>query len=432
MKNHRASAGLFACACIGLAPMAFADGSVYAMTNALGSNQIKVYHRASDGTLLLMQTVRTSGGGSGIQLDGTDSLGSQGSLILDKNHQRLFAVNTESLATHTASGPLTGDCEQGSISSFLVGSDGTLTFVEKTPSGGMFPNSLTIDGNVLYVLNAGGPGISPTCGHAPNITGFTVTAAGKMTPLNKSTQSINPGTTPTSFLNCDATPGSSFSTPEYQCGMNPPAFPRSPGQVGFTPGGKALIVTEKATNSIYVFPVKNNTPRAPVISKAYGPNQPTYFGFAFDANDHLIVAEPFGATPVIPAQPFSAVSSFAIGGDGILHEISAEVPTGQGTGCWIAVVGTWAYTSDNGTGNISIYQIASDGTLTLMTSAGGSVTGPNDLAVAADGTSTYLYALEAGAGTIGAFKINSDGSLTFLQSAPGLPVTAGAQGLAAY
>jgi 6-phosphogluconolactonase len=74
---------------------AWADGTVYAMTNAIGNNQILVWHRASDGTLNLIQTIATRGGGSGAQLDPADSLGSQGSLVLDKAHHLLFAVNTE-------------------------------------------------------------------------------------------------------------------------------------------------------------------------------------------------------------------------------------------------------------------------------------------------------------------------------------------------
>ena len=36
------------------AATAWADGAVYAMTNALDDNQVLVYHRASDGNLQLM------------------------------------------------------------------------------------------------------------------------------------------------------------------------------------------------------------------------------------------------------------------------------------------------------------------------------------------------------------------------------------------
>ena len=44
---------------------AWADGAVYAMTNALGYNQVLVVHRSSDGTLSSapVQTIATGGGG---------------------------------------------------------------------------------------------------------------------------------------------------------------------------------------------------------------------------------------------------------------------------------------------------------------------------------------------------------------------------------
>ena len=122
----------------GFAPSAFADGAVYAMTNAIGNNQILVFHRAADGTLTLVQTITTGGGGSGLQLGGTDSLASQGGLLLDLSHKRLFAVNTETLASNSS------DCQVGTITSFLVAQDGTLTFANRVSSGGLYPNSLTI------------------------------------------------------------------------------------------------------------------------------------------------------------------------------------------------------------------------------------------------------------------------------------------------
>src|SRR5215469_12972795 len=74
---------------------AWADGAVYAMTNALDNNQVLVYHRAASGSLSLAQTVATGGGGSGLQLAGVDALGSAGSVQLDPDHRLLFVVNTE-------------------------------------------------------------------------------------------------------------------------------------------------------------------------------------------------------------------------------------------------------------------------------------------------------------------------------------------------
>ena len=422
----------------GFAPSALADGAVYAMTNHLssaGGNNILVYHRASDGTLSLIQTIATTGGGSGTQLDPTDSLGSQGSLILDEDDGRLFAVNTESTAKDSGADPdfpgtEVGDCNEGTISSFNVAADGTLTFVQKLPSGGLFPDSLTIHGHLLYVLNAGGPG---ACGISPNTTGFTLRGA-NMTPLSGSTQPISPGMPPFGFLNCDNSTGP-FATAEFQCGNNPPAFPRSPAEVKFTPNGKQLVVTDKGPNKIYVFPVLDDgTPGVPTVTKATGPNQPTYFGFAFDGESHVIVSEPFGATAVIPAAPFSAVSSFTIAHDGSLQAISSSVPNSEGTSCWVVLAGQNAYVGNNATSNISSYTIGSDGSLTLLAQSAAMVSHPNDMAVAVEENTgaSFLYALGAGNGTVGVWRIMANGSLTFVQSAPGLPVNMGAQGLAAY
>ena len=172
-------------------------------------------------------------------------LGSQGSLELDEEHHRLFAVNTESLAANTQ------DCQEGTITSFLVGRDGTLTFADRVMSG-LYPNSLAIKktphGDVLYVLNAGGPGLSPACGIGPNITGFTVSRLGYMGPIFGSVQAIDPGPLngTGSGENCNV---GGFPTPTSH-GSNPPAFPRSPAQVRFTPDGTQLIVTVKGTNEI--------------------------------------------------------------------------------------------------------------------------------------------------------------------------------------
>ena len=55
-------------------------------------------------------------------------------------------------------------------------------------SGGTFPNSVAVSGDLLYVLNAGG---SP--GGVDVITGFKVAAKGKLTPLTNSTRSPQRG-----------------------------------------------------------------------------------------------------------------------------------------------------------------------------------------------------------------------------------------------
>jgi 6-phosphogluconolactonase (cycloisomerase 2 family) len=399
------------------------------MTNAVGDNAVVVWARAADGTLTLTQTIATGGGGSGTQLDPTDSLGSQGGLMLDSSNRHLFAVNTETIANNSH------DCQVGSITSFLVAADGSLTIADKVASGGLFPSSLTVQGNHLYVLNSGGPGLDVPCGMMPNITGFTVRPDGHLTPIAASTRTINPGPPYGGVSGEDCSGVGPFATLNFRCGLNPPAFPRGPGEVGFTPDGDALVVTVKGTNSIYVFPVSDGVPITPTVTQALGPNVPTYFGFAFDSGGHLIVSEPFGAATTIPMVPKSAVSSFNIAASGALIPISSDIANGQGTSCWVAIdpiTQRYAYSGNNATSSISAYTIGDDGSLSLLSAVAAIGNKPNDLAVAKDRGRAFLYVLNAGNGTVGVWQINRDGSLASLGAVGGLPADAGAQGLVAY
>jgi DNA-binding beta-propeller fold protein YncE len=234
-----------------------------------------------------------------------------------------------------------------------------------------------------------------------------------------------------SGVNC---PVSGFPTPTFDCGRNPPAFPRSPAQVGFTPDGTQLVVTVKGTNSIYVFPV--GVHGSPMVTQAPGPGLPTYFGFTFDQYGHLILTEPFGQATSIPMGGAGAVSSFAITETGALQQISASIGDGGTAACWVAlepITGRYAYVSNNlGDSRISAYSVAEDGSLTLLAAIAASGNGPNDLTVVRERRGSFLYVLNSGNGTVAPFQINlADGSLIPLPAVGGLP-TGGAAGLAAY
>ena len=447
------------CSC--LAGIARADGAVYAMTNALDNNEILVYHRTANGSLNLIQTVATGGGGSGLQLAGVDSLGSQGSIQLDEDHHLLFVVNTESAAENNGAGAYNTDCQQGTITSFRVAADGTVTFADRVFSGGLFPNSLTVresgkdkESNekksgqeLLYVLNAGGPEVpichlTPGTANTPNITGFLVDSEGRMKPVD-STQPIDPGpaTGPAGGVSCTAAAATGFSNltgapaADFQCGLNPPSFPRSPAQIGFTPDGRHLVVAVKGTNTIYVFPVdKQGTASPPTITQVPGPALPTYFGFTFNRQQDLLVTETFGTATSIPKGGAGAVSSFAVNTTGHLTPISSSVADGGTAACWIAVdpTGRFAYVTNNLSASISSYSLGGNGIVTLLNGIAASGAGPNDLATAHENGADFLYVLDAGSGTVGAFHINGDGSLTAITGGGGLPAGRSAEGLAAF
>jgi 6-phosphogluconolactonase (cycloisomerase 2 family) len=265
----------------------------------------------------------------------------------------------------------------------------------------------------------------------PNVTGFRVSSNGQLTQLANSQQTIDPGPGPGMFLDCD--PGTFTPANQFYCGLNPTAFPRSPAQISFGPGGRKLVVTVKGPNTIYVIPVNaQGVTSTPTIWKASGPNQPTYFGFAFDSKGHVIVSEPFGTSPTIPASFSSSVSSFRVNADNTMTQISASVPNSQGTSCWVVVSGSVAYVSNNATSNITSYNIAANGTLTLLNATAATGNLVNDMTVVHDGSTSFLYVINGGLGTIGGFRINSDGSLKSIGAFGGLPIAAGAQGLAGY
>jgi len=455
---------LYAVACLLPAAGAWANGAVYAMTNALGNNEVLVYQRAQNGTLSLGQTAPTGGGGSGLQLAGIDSLGSAGSIQLDPDHHLLFVVNTESLHENNGSGAYNTDCQQGTITSFRVAPDGKLTFADRVFSGGLFPSSLTVrklkvdnedrssdegkreHAELLYVLNAGGPQtaichLTPATANVPNVTGLKVDRDGHLNPID-STQAVDPGPASGSGENCSAESAAGFSAllggvpaADFQCGLNPPSFARSPAQVRFTPDGDHLLVTVKGTNTILAFPVDHDgSVDAPVVTQA-ARTLPGFFGFTFDSKGHLLVSELFGSATAIPAGSMGAVSSFTVTRNGHLTAISSDVGDGGTAACWIALeplIGRYVYVANNLSATISSYSVANNGRVTLLDGKAATASGPNDLAIATDGGRSYLYVVNAATGTVGAFKVNlGDGSLSPITGGLGLPTTS-AQGLAAF
>ncbi|MGI9004054.1 MAG: lactonase family protein [Pseudonocardia sp.] len=342
--------------------------AVYVMTNQDVGNAVTVFDRAADGTLTPAGTVPTGGLGAG-GTSPADPLGSQGALILGKDGRFLFAVDA------------------GSNEVSVLAVDGTgLTPVDRVSSGGVRPVSLTLHDHLLYVLNS----------TDETIAGFTVDADGKLSALAGSTQSLIGGDNPA-----------------------------APAQVGFTPGGSHLVVTEKGTDVIDVFPV-DEAGRAcpPVRNDSSGP---VPFGFTFAGADLLIVSEASGAT-----------SSYRVVKDGTLEVISGSVSSTQQATCWVVTNSTvdprYAYTSNTGSGSISGYRIDPDGALSLLDPDGRTaVTGDSSLPVdnTVSSDDQFLYVLTGGFSelTISGFRIESDGSLTAVPGAGGLPL--GTQGIAA-
>lgn len=341
-----------------------AAGAVYTMSNATTGNEILQFDRAADGTLTPAGSFATGGFGTG------GGLGNQSALVLSAGQRWLFAVNAGS----------------NEISVFAV-KRGGLELVDKVSSGGARPVSLSVDQDLLYVLNAGG---------IDNITGFNVSRRGKLTPLPGSTRLLSGTGT-------------------------------APAQVQFNPQGNVLVVTEKATNLIDTYIVGDDGfASGPFVHASAGV---TPFGFAFDRRGRMYVSDAAGGVPGA-----SSVSSYRVAGDGNIQAISPTAANTQTAACWVVISndGRFAYTTNTGSGSISGYRIAKDGSLTLRDTDGrtgvtGDGSGPLDMSLSRDGR--YLYTLNSGSNSIGAFGVAKDGGLTALPGFSGLPVSA--NGLAA-
>jgi 6-phosphogluconolactonase (cycloisomerase 2 family) len=195
-----------------------------------------------------------------------------------------------------------------------------------------------------------------------------------------------------------------------------------PAEVLFSDDGRQLIVAEKSTNLLDVYPVDKNGVAGARTSFASAGGTP--FGFAVGSHDLVFVSE--------AAAPGSA-SSYALMKGGSLQVVSAVALTHQGAPCWAVVTNDRRFGfTGNGSGSVSGFRIAPDGSISLLEANGASALisgGINDIALS--GNSRYLYALGTSSQqAIYAFRIQNDGSLEALGPVGGLP--AGTRGLAAF
>jgi 6-phosphogluconolactonase (cycloisomerase 2 family) len=244
--------------------------------------------------------------------------------------------------------------------------------VSRVESGGSVPRSIAVQGDLVYVLNTG----------EPNVTGFRL-AGDELRPL----------------------------------GVTQPAG-SDPAQVGFSPDGGTLVVTDRA-DTIHVYAVAADGTLAP---PAHVPSAgATPYGFAFTSGGTLVVTEAAGGE--VGA---ASASSYRVAG-GEVHRVSEAVGDTRSEVCWAAIAGDrHAYVTNFGDGTISRYAIAADGALELVEPVAATTVmgakGIRDEALSADGR--FLYALDADARQVFGWRVVDDGSLAPVGAADGLPATA--------
>jgi 6-phosphogluconolactonase len=333
-------------------------GAMYVNANQATNNEVWSYTRSSDGTLTFAGKFATQGNGSG-----GNNLKSQGSIAVSQDGKFVFVVNAN-----------TND-----VTSFSVQAGAQLSFIGKVSSGGTFPNSLTVFGNLLYVLNQGNS----------HINAFRVSTTGQLFPISNSSRKLS----------------------------GPGALG---GQISFSPDGTLLLVAEHMTNKLDTFTVgADGRATGPLVQNSNGIAP---LGFAFDNAGHVIVSE----------VRFSTISSYAVSPTGVLTSITVQLNDFGDAACWTANTNNpifpnqYSYITNTRADTVSGLKIASDGSVTLLNANGITASLPTgafplDDAISAD--SNYLYVLaEHLPGLIG-FRIQSDGSLAQVTTVTGIPTS---------
>jgi 6-phosphogluconolactonase (cycloisomerase 2 family) len=347
-------------------------GAVYTMTNDPQGNAVLVFNRAADGSLTAGGSFATGGLGTGGR-EPDFGLANAGALALSHDRRLLFVVNPDS----------------DDLSVFAVLKEG-LQLLDRVSSGGQQPISVTVHRHLVYVLNAGG-----NVGGSDNISGFVV-RRDRLSPLSDSTRPLSAAVT-------------------------------SPAQIRFSPDGKVLVVTEKATNVIDTYTVgQDGRPTGPHVTQA---DAQTPFGFEFNRRNQLFISDDFNDAP-----DSGALSSYLVADDGSLRLVSSVVlaePPVTGA-CWVVVSpnGHFVYVANTVSSTISLYRInTQDGSVTFVRSFP-SVTGPTDLDFSRNGRFLYVLVpnqfdpVEQAKPGINVFRANPrDGSLMPLPGVSGLPLS---------
>jgi 6-phosphogluconolactonase (cycloisomerase 2 family) len=288
--------------------------------------------------------------------DGAPHLTSQGSVVLTRDGERLLVTNAGS----------------GDVSVLAIADEPSLVGVAPT---GAAPKSVAEHDGLVYVLNSG----------APSLSGFRLSEGG-LEALENSQRELIP----------DA----------------------DPAQIGFTPDGSKLVVTERGTNSIVVYPVADDGLLGePARTPSAGP---TPYGFAFAADGALVVTEAFGAE-----KGKAAASSYRLAGASA-EPISRSIGNGRSEICWAVATkdGRYVFTTNFADGAVSRYAVGQDGVLTLEEATAGTAVegqpGLRDEDLSSDGR--FLYSIDSDAGRIFGWSVE-DGQLSALGSWEGIPAT---------
>jgi len=259
----------------------------------------------------------------------------------------------------------------GSHTISLFSLEGEPKLVRRVASGGERPTSIAVHGDHVYVVNAG----------SATVIGFDL----DLNPVHGALFALATGT--------------------------------DPAQIAFTPDGRGLVITDRASDSIILLMLSSGVPRS---ASAYAAGGMTPYGFDFAGNT-LVVTEAFGG-----AVGEAAASSYAFDGNR-LETVSRSVGNSRSEVCWAVTApdGRHVWVTNFGDGTISLYAVAADGSLELVDPvAAATVEGMKGIRDAArSGDGQFFYALDADARRVFSYRIGVQARLEAIGSVDGLPET---------
>ena len=343
-----------------------ANGYVYLNNNTSGANSISGFRRAPDGALTALAGSPFAAGGAGSGA----GIAAQGAIQTADHGRYLLAV----------------DAGSNQISVLRIDQDGSLTPVAGSPfaSRGVEPDSIAVNHGLVYVSNTGAGGT--------NYTGFTLGWDGQLHPITGSTATLPDGS--------------------------------GPGEVVLNGNDTRLVGARVDTSLIDSFTLDRSgrphaTPGSPYTAQGLGP-----FGSQFSPTDpdQLFVANAHNGAGL------GTVSAYEDLRDGALSPIGdSPFADFQTAPCWLVVSpdGQFVYALDTGSGYISSYAIARNGSLTLVSNTPVSsipgVTG-TDIALSPDGRTLYLNMSKVDG--VGEFAVRGG----TVEQLPGSPVPASDSG----
>lgn len=357
-------------------------GNAYVMDNNPEGNRMVVYGRFSNGELRQFGSVRTGGLGAGDNAP-VDALGGQESIILSDDGRFMYSVNAGS----------------DNISVFFLTKKGRPVLIQKISSQGDFPVSMTLDDDVLYILNAGSNG---------SIAGFDVSKEGRLSLIEDSVRSLNTG--------IDGVPEGDLRN-------------LAPGDIAFDSANRRLLIPfgrglELGEGRLLSFAIDDDNKPSADFTEVIAPGR-LPFSVDFTRNGIALVADALGPEAGAPGSGIGGGLSSLVYTEGTNLSAVDSVANGQIETCWVRAAhnSDLVFTTNTSADSISSYTVSRNGVISIIdATAAADVGTPVDFDLTKD--DRFLYVTTSTDGGVRGYRVDQKtGALREIGLFSGLPTS---------